>query len=82
MKSAIVYMPNFNLLRKLWSLLNIDELWDNFSNFLVLYFPLHKISGSVLVNDFWIPPSYQFCTWPFIFQQIYYYLFFCYLGLG
>ena len=56
MKSAIVYMPNFNLLRKLWNLLNIDELWDNFSNFLVLYFPLHKISGSVLVNDFWTPP--------------------------
>ena len=60
MKSAIVYMPNFNLLRKLWSLLNIDELWDNFSNFLVLYFPLHKISGSVLVNDFWTPPPTNF----------------------
>jgi len=28
------------------------------------------------------PPSYQFCTWPFIFQQIYSYLIFCYLGLG
>ena len=44
----------------------------------------HKY-GSVLVYDFWTPqapPSYQFCTWPFIFQQIYYYLFFCYLGLG
>ena len=47
---------------------------------------MKAVGGSVLVYNFWTPPrpppSYQFCTWPFIFQQIYYYLFFCYLGLG
>ena len=43
------------------------------------------------LNNIWVcpsirfldPPSYLFSiTWSFIFQQIYYYLFFCYLGLG
>ena len=37
---------------------------------------IKAVDGFVLENDFWTPhPSYQFCTRPFTFQQIYYYLF-------